>query len=87
MQLTHAQQSFAQGYPHCPPPAEQVREPQTAARQGELRIEPQAVGPPLPGEFVSSRFESDCARFVSDAKMLARARADALSRRSPLLAS
>jgi hypothetical protein len=31
----------------------------------------------MPGDFVSTRYESDCARFISEAKMRARLRAEA----------
>jgi hypothetical protein len=36
--------------------------------------------PPLPGDFVEALFEADCARFVSEAKRLARLRREALAR-------
>ena len=38
-----------------------------------------SLAPPPPGHFVSSRHESDCARFVSDAKRLALVRAQGLA--------
>jgi hypothetical protein len=39
--------------------------------------EPAPLAPPPRGEFVSARFESDCARFVAEAKSLARHRVEA----------
>jgi hypothetical protein len=40
-----------------------------------------SVPPPLPGDFLSAEYESDCARFVADARNLARRRTN-----RPLLA-
>jgi hypothetical protein len=42
---------------------------------------PVSIAPPLPGEFLLAEYESDCARFVADARNLARRRTN-----RPLLA-
>jgi hypothetical protein len=39
--------------------------------------EPLLPAPPPRGEFVSARYESDCARFLAETKDLARRRAEA----------
>jgi hypothetical protein len=35
---------------------------------------PVSLPPPLPGDFLLAEYESDCARFVADARNLARRR-------------
>jgi hypothetical protein len=45
--------------------------PQTEAESESLR---RSLAPPLPGDFLSSEYESDCARFVAEARNLARRR-------------
>lgn len=54
----------------------------TAAPQfkEESQSLPRTVAMHLPGEFVSDRYEADCARFVAEAKRLARCRSEALLR-------
>jgi hypothetical protein len=44
--------------------------------------DPVSHPPPLPGDFLLAEYESDCARFVADARNLARRRTN-----RPLLAS
>jgi hypothetical protein len=39
--------------------------------------EPSPLAPPPRGEFVSARYELDCARFLAETKSLARHRAEA----------
>lgn len=88
MQLTEAQQPPVRGYSQYPPVAVQNSdrgEGETALAplpQAELERRTPSLTPPLPGHFVSTRFESDCARFVGEAKKLARSRAEAFSRPS-----
>ena len=59
--------------PHVPPMA--------AAR---TQMEPDAIVTPrvghIPGDFVSAQYASDCARFVAEAKRLARCRSERLNR-------
>ncbi len=39
---------------------------------------PVSLAPPLPGDFLLAEYESDCARFVADARNLARRRMNRL---------
>jgi hypothetical protein len=39
--------------------------------------EPSPLAPPPRGEFVSARYESDCARFLAETKSIARRRVEA----------
>ena len=85
MQLAEARRASAQGYP--PPAPAAVENPElavgkTAALRRDAEPEPltASLAPLLPGYFVAARYESDCARFVSEAKRLARVRAEALVR-------
>ena len=55
-----------------------LSEPQTDAECEPLR---RSLAPPLPGDFLMAEYESDCARFVADARNLARRRTN-----RPLLA-
>lgn len=85
--LAEGQQTSAQGYSQYPPATVQnpeKRDGETAALLMGAESDPltPSVAPPLPGHFVSTRYESDCARFVSDAKRLAHLRAEALARPS-----
>jgi hypothetical protein len=87
VQRAEVQQPHAKGYPHCPPGA--VRNPElgdgeTGTRPTAAEVEPLApwLAPLLPGEFVSTSYEEDCARFVFEARMRARHRAEALLRPS-----
>jgi hypothetical protein len=62
------------GFPHAP------------LKPGGLPVDsvdknPVSLAPPLPGEFLLAEYESDCARFVADARDLARRR-----KNRPLLA-
>jgi hypothetical protein len=71
--FAEALQESAQGYPLCPPAAVESSElpvGNSAAPQTDA----------VPGNFVSAQYESDCARFVSEAKTLAHRRASALER-------
>jgi hypothetical protein len=57
----------ASGFPHLPlepaePPVDSVDK------------NPVSLAPPLPGDFLLAEYESDCARFVADARNLARRR-------------
>jgi len=45
--------------------------------RGKPLDEPSLPAPPPSGEFVSARYESDCARFLAETKSLARHRAEA----------
>jgi hypothetical protein len=82
MQPTEALQERAQSYPHRPPAAVESQElgvEKTLAprRDGESEPPTTLLAPLLSGNFVSAQYESDCARFVSEAKRLARRRAEA----------
>ena len=90
MQLPEeALEERAQSYPHRPPAAVENLE-----RRVEKSIAPRPgmeSEPPTPslvlafaGDFVSAHYESDCARFVSEAKRLARRRAEAALERPSL---
>jgi hypothetical protein len=52
--------------------------------RGQPIGEPSLVSPPPRGEFVSARYESDCARFLAETKDLARRRAEAAVARASL---
>jgi hypothetical protein len=82
MQLSEALRERAQSYPHRPPAAVENPElgvEQTLAPRSGVESEPlpPLLAPRPSGNFVSSQYESDCARFVSEAKRLARRRAEA----------
>jgi hypothetical protein len=62
------------GSPHLP------SEP-AGAPVDSVDKEPVSLAPPLPGDFLLAEYESDCARFVADARNLARRRTN-----QPLLA-
>lgn len=79
MQRAEVQQPHAQGYPHCPPGA--VRNPERPTDAEPVPLAPR-LAPRLPGEFVATNYEEDCARFVFEARMRARHRAEALLRPS-----
>jgi hypothetical protein len=87
MLLPRALQACAQDSPHFPPGAVESLERgagRTAVPGTDAESGPRApsLAPCLPGHFVSAQYESDCARFVSEAKRLARHRAAALERSS-----
>ncbi|SRR5712691_8763053 len=50
---------------------ENMAGPQTDAESESLQ---RPLAPPLPGDFLLAEYESDCARFVAEAKNLARRR-------------
>ena len=82
MQLTEALQERAQGYPHHQPAAVEspelhVEETLTPRRDAEPEPLTTFLAPRPSGNFVSTQYESDCARFVSEAKRIARRRAEA----------
>jgi len=82
MQLTEALHERAQSYPHRPPTAVENAEPGvkntlTPPRDAESEPLTTLLAPIPSGNFVSTQYESDCARFVSEAKRLARRRAEA----------
>ena len=82
MQLTEALQERSQSYPHHPPAAVENQElgvEKTLAprRDAESEAPTTLLAPLLSGNFVSTQYESDCARFVSEAKRIARRRAEA----------
>jgi hypothetical protein len=62
------------GFPH--PPLEPAQPPVDSVDKNSG-----SLAPPLPGEFLLAEYESDCARFVADARNLARRRTN-----RPLLA-
>jgi hypothetical protein len=70
--FAEALQESAQGYPLCPPAA--VESSELPVGNGAAQTDA------VPGNFVSAQYESDCARFVSEAKTLAHRRASALER-------
>ena len=79
MQRAETQQTYMRGYPHDSPeavgnPPQGEMQP-AAVSDGRLEPVKAAVAGPLPGYFVSARYESDCARFISEAKRRARHRA------------
>jgi hypothetical protein len=79
----------AQSCPHRPPAAvenpERRVEKTIAPRPGTESEPPTpSLAPTLAGNFVSAHYESDCARFVSEAKRLARRRAEAALERPSL---
>jgi hypothetical protein len=87
MVFAEGPQERARSYPLCPPAAVDsslLGAGETAAAGTDAEPEPLtgSVAPPLPGNFVSAQYESDCARFVSEAKRLARRRVEALGRPS-----
>jgi hypothetical protein len=55
------------GFPHQP--SEPAEPPVDSVDKN-----PVSLVPPLPGEFLLAEYESDCARFVADARNLARRR-------------
>ena len=55
--------------------------------RGKPTDDPPSVAPLPRGEFVSARYESDCARFLAETKSLARRRAEAALTRPSLARS
>ena len=55
------------GFPH--PPSQPAGPPVDSVDKS-----PVSFPPPLPGDFLLAEYESDCARFVADARGLARRR-------------
>jgi hypothetical protein len=55
------------GFPHLPQEPAQL--PVDSVDKNSV-----SLAPPLPGDFLSAEYETDCARFVAEARSLARRR-------------